>query len=34
MKILQEPWFTWIFFVIPFAVMLICKYWFNEGNLG
>ena len=27
MKMLQEPWFTWIFFVIPFAVALICKYW-------
>ena len=24
---LQEPWFTLIFFVIPFAVMLTCKYW-------
>ena len=24
---LQEPWFTWIFCVIPFAVALTCKYW-------
>ena len=24
---LQEPWFTWIFCVIPFAVLSICKYW-------
>ena len=27
MKILQEPWFTWIFCVLPFAVVLTCKYW-------
>ena len=27
MKMLQEPWFTLIFYVIPFAVALICKYW-------
>lgn len=27
MKMLQEPWFTWIFCVILFAVMLTCKYW-------
>ena len=24
---LQEPWFTLIFYVIPFAVALTCKYW-------
>ena len=24
---LQNPWFTLIFYVLPFAVALICKYW-------
>ena len=24
---LQEPWFTLIFCVIPFAVVFTCKYW-------
>ena len=24
---LQEPWFTLIFCVIPFVVLSICKYW-------